>query len=129
MWAVRPAGSTSLARDIVCPRSPDLGPLGPIWVTAGWLGLRRVASGWTEKKLEMGMVATAPCLLQRGGMSFTGPFRARPGRLAWSAPAVAPGLLLPLAVEVVPSHLAAVLPFHVFGCFYSVRLVSLRLSW
>ena len=88
----------------------DLGPLGLIWVRAGRFGLCRVGSGWTEGQLVTGVAATVPCLLQRDGGSFTGPFWARPGRLTWCAPADASGLLLPTAVEVVPSHVDVVLP-------------------
>jgi hypothetical protein len=39
-----------------------------------------------------------------------GPGLGPAGQVAWCAPAAASGLLLPMAVEVVPSHAAAVLP-------------------
>ena len=82
-----------------------------------------------EEKLRIGVAATTPCLLQRDGGSFTGPIWTRPGSVAWYALADASGLLLPLAVEDVPSHMAAVLPPLVFGYFFSVRPESQHCSW
>ena len=98
--------------------------MGPIWVKLGRVGPLRDAFGWTKKQREMGTVATTVRLLLRGGRNFTGPLWARPDRLVWCAPAAVSGLQLPLAVEVDPSHLAAVLLSLIYGRSFQVRPAS-----
>ena len=67
----------------------------------------------------MGMVSTAPRLLQRGGGSFTGLERARPGRWSGVLLLLCPVCYCPRAVEVVPSHEAAVVSSRSTACLLS----------